>query len=139
MTDMNAFNQQIIEEFRGNGGKVGGNFEGAPMLVLHSTGAKSGAERLNPMMYQKVGDNYAVFASKGGAPTNPDWFHNLVAHPQVEIEVGSKKINATAKVLAGEARNSIWESQKVAFPQFAEYETKTDRVIPVVLLEPADS
>ena len=90
MSDAKDWNAQIIEEFRANGGKVGGAFEGAPILLLHSTGAKSGAERINPMMYQDLGDGrVAVFASKAGADTNPDWYHNVVAHPDVSAEIGS--------------------------------------------------
>src|SRR3954468_10474427 len=89
---MSDWNDKVIAEFRANQGRVGGQFEGAPLLLLHSTGAKSGQERVNPMMYQAVGNGFAVFASKGGADTNPDWFHNLKAHPQVRIEVGTDTI-----------------------------------------------
>ena len=131
---VNEFNRGIIEEFRANGGKVGGPFEGAPMLVLHSTGAKSGKERLSPVVYQAVDDDWAVFASKAGAPDNPDWFHNLVAHPEAEIEVGTERVPVTARVLEGEERERIWSAQKQRMPGFAEYEQKTTRTIPVVLL-----
>ena len=89
---MPGFNDQIIDEFRANEGRVGGNFEGAPLLLLHSTGAKSGAERISPMMYLPDGDRYVVFASKAGAPTNPDWYHNLKANPQAMIEVGTQTL-----------------------------------------------
>jgi len=130
------FNTPIIDEFRANGGRLGGNFEGAPMLLLHSTGAKSGKERVNPMMYQVVGDDYAVFASKAGAPTNPDWFHNLVAHPDATVEVGTDTKPVRARVATGEERTRIWETQKERYPGFAEYERNTDREIPVVILEP---
>jgi deazaflavin-dependent oxidoreductase (nitroreductase family) len=136
MAERNDFNAAIIDEFRANGGKVGGGFEGAPMLLLHTTGAKSGAARTNPMVYQQVGDNYAVFASKGGAPTNPDWYHNLVAHPDVKIEVGDKTIGARARVAEGDERERIWSKQKQVMPGFADYDQKTSRVIPVVVLEP---
>jgi len=139
MTDANAWNTQVIAEFRANEGKVGGRYEGAPVLLLHTTGAKSGAERINPMMYQNVGDKIAVFASKGGAPTNPDWFHNLVAHPEVVAEIGTEKVSMTAKVAPKSERDGIWERQKERYPNFAEYEQKTDRVIPVVLLERVSS
>src|SRR5918912_374471 len=98
MSEVRNFNQDIIDEFRANDGKVGGGFAGAPMLLLHSTGAKSGAERVNPMVYQDVDGGWAVFASKAGAPTNPDWYHNLVAHPDATIEVGTETIPVTARV-----------------------------------------
>jgi len=133
---MADFNTPIIEEFRANGGELGGNFEGAPMLLLHSTGAKSGRERVNPVMYQAVGDAYAVFASKAGAPTNPDWYHNLVAHPDATVEVGTETKPVRARVATGEERETIWTTQKERYPGFADYERSTDRVIPVVILEP---
>ena len=132
---MSDWNDKIIAEFRANGGKVGGNFEGAPLLLLHSTGARSGQERVSPMMYQAVGDSYAVFASKAGADTNPDWYHNLVAHPEASAEIGTETIQVTARVLDADEREPVWEEQKKRFPGFADYETKTSRVIPVVLLE----
>jgi deazaflavin-dependent oxidoreductase (nitroreductase family) len=131
---MANWNEHIIEEFRANGGKVGGPFEGAPLLLLHSIGAKSGQERVHPMMYLAVDDRFAVFASKGGADTNPDWFHNLRAHPEVSIEVGTEKIDVTARVLDGEERAPLWQEQKARYPGFAEYEAKTSREIPVVML-----
>ena len=130
------FNSKIIAEFRANGGKVGGPFEGAPILLLHTTGAKSGQERVNPMMYQKVGDGYAVFASKGGAPTNPDWYHNLLAHPQVRAEIGTQTRELTAWVADAQTREPLWAAQKRAYPGFADYERRTTRQIPVVILEP---
>jgi deazaflavin-dependent oxidoreductase (nitroreductase family) len=129
------FNTPVIEEFRANDGKLGGNFEGAPMLLLHSTGAKSGQERVNPVMYQDVGDDLAVFASKAGADTNPDWFHNLRANPDTTVEVGTDTVPVRARVAEGDERDRIWEIQKERYPGFADYETKTDRVIPVVILE----
>jgi deazaflavin-dependent oxidoreductase (nitroreductase family) len=135
MTDTNSFNEQIIAEFREKNGKLGGRFEGAPMLLLHTTGAKSGEERVNPMMYQAVGDSCAVFASKAGAPTNPDWYHNLVAHSQVVVEQDGETYAAVARVTEGEERSVIWERQKQSFAQFGEYESLTDRVIPVIVLE----
>ena len=135
MTDMNDWNAQIINEFRANEGKVGGVFEGAPMLILHSTGAKSGLARVHPLMYQAVGDRFAIFASKAGAPSNPDWYYNVVANPQTSIEVGSETVEVTARVAEGDERNEIWERQKALFPTFAEYEQKTSRVIPVIVLE----
>jgi deazaflavin-dependent oxidoreductase (nitroreductase family) len=135
VADANDWNSKIIAEFRANDGKVGGPFEGAPVLLLHTTGAKSGQERVHPMMYQRVGDNYAVFASKAGAPTNPDWYHNLVAHPSVQAEIGTQTLLFTARVAGDDEREPIFSAQKSAYPGFAEYEQKTTRQIPVVILE----
>lgn len=138
MTDVNEWNRRIIDEFRANDGKVGGDFGGMHLLLLHHFGAKSGLERVNPLAYQRVGDSYAVFGSKGGAPTNPSWFHNLVAHPHVSIEVGSERHDVTARVATGEEHEQIWNAQKAAYPNFAEYEkTTAGRQIPVVVLDPA--
>ena len=134
---MSDFNAKIIGEFRANGGNVGGGFDGAPMLILHTRGAKTGEERVHPVVYQPVGDGFAIFASKGGAPTNPAWFHNLTVNPDVKIEVGTDTIDVRARVLEDEARAPIWEKQKQLMPGFAEYEQKTSRQIPVVLLERA--
>ncbi|MCU1361633.1 MAG: hypothetical protein JWN99_2922 [Ilumatobacteraceae bacterium] len=133
---MHAQNAQVIDEFRRNGGHVGGNFEGAPVLLLHTTGAKSGAARINPMMYQPVGDAYAVFASAAGDDADPAWFHNLVAHPDVTAEIGNETLTLHARVLDDAERAPIWERQKQDYPGFAGYEAKTDRTIPVVMLEP---
>ena len=135
-SDVNDFNSTIIEEFRTNDGNVGGNFEGAPVLLLHSTSAKSGLEPVNPMMYQSVGTTWAVFASKAGAPTNPDWYHNIVANPAATIEVGTETKPLRARVAAGEERRAIWTTQKERFPGFADYKRQTDREIPVAILEP---
>jgi len=137
MPEVQDFNSHIIEEFRATGGKVGGPFEGAPILLLHHTGAKSGQERVSPMMYQRVGDSLAVFASKGGAPTNPDWFHNLVAHPRAVVEVGTDTVPVVARLASDEEREPIWEKQKRDYPGFADYESRTERRIPVVILERA--
>ena len=133
---MSDWNTQIIEEFRTNHGQVGGQFEGAPLLLLHSTGAKSGEERVHPMMYLADGDRYLVFASKAGAPSNPDWYHNVKAHPSVIIEVGTRTIVAQAEELVGEERDRLYAKQAELYPGFADYQTKTDRVIPVVALRP---
>ena len=134
---MTDFNTQIIEEFRAKGGKLGGPFEGAPMLLLHTTGAKSGTERVNPVMYRPVGDSFAVFASKGGAPTNPDWYHNLLAHPKPTVEVGDRTIPVVAHVADDSERGPIWDAQKRDYPGFADYERQTTRQIPVVILDRA--
>jgi deazaflavin-dependent oxidoreductase (nitroreductase family) len=133
---MSDWNAQIIEEFRANAGKVGGQFEGAPLLLLHTTGAKTGQARVNPIMYLADGDNLAVFASKAGAPTSPDWYHNLLANPRPTVEVGDKTINMVARVAEGDERKRLWSRQKELYPGFAEYEQKTTRQIPVVVLEP---
>jgi deazaflavin-dependent oxidoreductase (nitroreductase family) len=135
MSEINDWNARIIEEFRAGGGKVGGQFEGASLLLLHSTGAKSGVERINPLAYQAVGDAFAIFASKAGADTNPDWYYNVVAHPDCTVEVGTETVDVRARVLEGDEREPVWSTQKVLAPGFAEYEQKTARVIPVVLLE----
>lgn len=138
---MSDWNAPIIEEFRANAGHLGGNFEGAPVLLLHSTGARSGRERVNPMMYQAVGDDLAVFASKAGAPDNPDWYHNLLANPDATVEIagddGIDTVAVRARVAGDDERAPIWATQKERYPGFAEYEAKTDRVIPVVILERA--
>jgi deazaflavin-dependent oxidoreductase (nitroreductase family) len=136
---MADFNQEIIEEFRANGGRVGGRFEGAPLLLLHHRGAKSGKEYVNPLMYQDLGGgSLAIFASKGGAPTNPDWFHNLRANPNTKIEVGTETVDVVARVASDEDRDRIWEAQKRAYPNFAEYEQSAGaRKIPVVVLDRA--
>lgn len=138
MPDTNDWNSKTIAEFRANAGKVGGPFEGAPLLLLRSTGARTGKERVHPMMYQAVGDTYAVFASKGGAPTNPDWYHNLLAHPVATIEVGTEIKRVRARVANDDEREPIWATQKRRYPGFADYEANTDRQIPVVILEPTD-
>ena len=135
---MTDWNQQIIEEFRANEGRVGGNFEGRTLLLLHHTGAKSGTERINPLAYQRLSDDsVAIFASKSGAPTTPDWFYNLVAHPDVKVEIGTESYSARVRVAEGAEREPIWEKQKADWPGFAEYEEKTQgiREIPVVILE----
>lgn len=132
---MNDFNNDVINEFRANDGKVGGPFEGANMVLVHHTGARSGTERVSPLVCRAEGDGWVIFASKAGAPDNPDWYYNLKANPATAIEVGSEKIDVTASEVTGAERDRIWESQKVDAPQFAEYEAKTDRVIPLIRFE----
>jgi deazaflavin-dependent oxidoreductase (nitroreductase family) len=134
---MSDFNSSIIEEFRANGGKVGGPFDGAPLLLLHSTGARTGAARVNPMMYLADGDRLYVFASKGGAPVNPDWYHNLLAHPRATVEVGEERYEVDATVLTGAERDEIYQRQATRYPGFAEYQAGTSRIIPVVALDRA--
>jgi deazaflavin-dependent oxidoreductase (nitroreductase family) len=129
------FNSRIIREFQANGGEVSGQFVGAPLLLLTSTGAKTGAQRTNPMMYLADGERLVVFASKAGAPTNPDWYHNLVAHPEATVEVGTERFGVTATVLTGGERDELYERQSVLYPGFAEYQAGTSRTIPVIALE----
>jgi len=135
---MPDWNTKIVEEFRANQGRVGGMFQGRPLLLLHHTGARTGIERVNPLAYQRVGQAYAVFGSKGGAPTNPDWYYNLVATPRARIEVGTETIDVVARVPDPEERDRIWEEQKRQVPAFAEYERQTSRQIPVVVLDPVE-
>jgi deazaflavin-dependent oxidoreductase (nitroreductase family) len=131
------WNESIISEFRANSGRVGGRFEGRPLLLLHHRGAKSGVERVNPLAYQALpGGALAVFASRGGSARNPDWYHNVIANPNVTVEVGTESFEATARVAEGEERDRVWERQKRDVPGFAEYERRTPRQIPVVILEP---
>jgi deazaflavin-dependent oxidoreductase (nitroreductase family) len=131
------FNQDVIDQFRANNGTmVSGMFKGAPLLLLTSTGAKSGQTRLNPLAYSRDGDRYVIIASKNGAPTNPDWYHNVVAHPEVTVEVGPDRFPARAVVAEGAERDRLYSAQAALMPGFAEYERKTTRRIPVVILEP---
>ena len=116
---------------------MGGKFEGAPLLLLHTVGAKTGQPRVNPMMYRQLPIGYAVFASKAGAPTSPDWYYNLLAHPRVTAEIGAGTVDLLARVAEGEERERIWAAHKAANPGFADYERQTTRQIPVVILEPA--
>ena len=135
MSDRNDWNSSIIKEFRENAGKVGGPFEGRTLLLLHSKGARSGQERINPLAYTTDDDRFIVFASKGGAPTNPDWYHNLIANPEVTIEVGTETIPVRAMILTGEERDAIWKHMVALMPAFGEYEKKANRTIPVIALE----
>src|ERR1035438_8259989 len=121
---MENCNEKVINEFRANGGKVGGMFEGASVLLLHHTGAKSGTERVNPLMYKPVGDSFAIFASKAGGPSNPDWYYNLAAHPDTTIEVGTNTVKVRARVTDEDERGQIWEKQKETNPGFAEYRSE---------------
>jgi deazaflavin-dependent oxidoreductase (nitroreductase family) len=132
----NDWNQSIIDEFRANGGVVGGNFAGVPLVILHTEGAKSGAPRETPLFYRQEGADMVVFASYAGAPAHPAWYHNVIAHPDVTVEVGDDTRKVRARVADGDERTRLWSAQKEQWPQFAEYEAKTDREIPVVVLEP---
>jgi len=134
MSEHDDWNAKIIEEFRSNEGRVGGQFEGSPVLLLHTVGAKSGIERVNPMMYLDLDSHRYVFASKAGADSHPDWYYNLLAHPDVTVEVGTETVTATAVPLAEPQRTEVYAEQARRFPGFADYERKTARVIPVVEL-----
>jgi deazaflavin-dependent oxidoreductase (nitroreductase family) len=135
---MSDFNQAIIKEFRANAGKVGGYFEGANMLLLHTLGAKSGQPRTNPLVYTPDADRLVVIASKGGADTNPDWYYNLMANPTVTVELGAEQFQARATVVTEEPERSRLYAKMVAHrPGFAEYEQKTSRKIPAIILERA--
>ena len=136
MSDVQDWNSKIIEEFRANEGEVGGAFAGAPVLLLHTTGAKTGRERVNPMMYLDLDGHRYVFASKAGADTNPDWYWNLVAHTDVTVEVGTETYEVSARPVNGDDRDRVYSEQARRYPGFAEYEQKTSRVIPVVELIP---
>ncbi|MEZ0350895.1 nitroreductase family deazaflavin-dependent oxidoreductase [Mycobacterium sp. pR1184] len=130
------FDRRNIEEFRANHGRLGGQFEGAPVLLLHSKGARSGEERVSPMMYLADGQRYLVFASAAGADRNPAWYHNLVAHPDARIEVGDDVIEVRAVELHGDERDQMYALQASRYPGFADYEHKTTRTIPVLALIP---
>ena len=135
MHHWNEWNREVVEEFRAAGGKGAGQFEGKPILLLHHVGAKTGVKRIAPLYYQDVEGGYAIFASKGGSPTHPDWYHNLVANPEVGVELGSEVVAARARVTEGAERERIWSRQKEEYPFFAGYETQTSREIPVIVLE----
>ncbi len=136
MTDFNEFNRGVVAEFRDNAGVVGGPFAGAPMILVNHRGATTGTAYTSPLVYTRDGDNYVVIASKGGAPADPQWFRNLVAHPDVTVEVGTETIPVRARVAQGEERARLYRAQADAMPNFDEYANATTREIPVVVLEP---
>ena len=137
MRNMNDWNRGTIETFRANKGQVGGFWEGRPLLLLTTTGAKSGQLRTTPVMYFREGERVFIFASKGGAPTNPDWYHNLLAHPDVTVEIGDQTYEAKALPMTGEERDQIYARWEESYPQFREYQEKTTRVILVIELQHA--
>ena len=137
MTDWNDFNRGVIEEFRRTGGTVGGRFEGAPMILVTHRGAKSGKEYTTPLVHTRDGDAYVIIASKGGAREDPQWFRNIVANPDVVVEVGSEKFAARARVAEGDERARLYRAQADLMPNFDEYAKATSRQIPVVVLERA--
>jgi deazaflavin-dependent oxidoreductase (nitroreductase family) len=132
------WNANVIEEFRANHGKVGDMFEGKPLLLLTNTGAKTGAARVNPLMYLPDGDRVAIFASKGGAPSHPDWYYNVKANPKVTVEIGDETFDAIATEITGAERDDLYARQSELYPQFAEYQADNPRLIPVVVLERTD-
>ncbi len=133
---MSDWNKQVIEEFRANEGKVDSHFKNMTLLLLHTTGAKSGQPRVNPVATIKDGQSYIIIASKGGAPTNPDWYYNLVAHPQVTVEVGTEEFQAQAAFASEPQRTELFDKMAAAYPAFDEYRQKTSRQIPVISLTP---
>jgi deazaflavin-dependent oxidoreductase (nitroreductase family) len=130
----NDWNRKVIEEFRANAGKVGGYFEGAPMILVHHLGARTGTERVSPLVYLPDGEDMVIAATKGGAPTNPDWYHNLKAHPRITVEVGTEAFPVEATEVTGTERDELWRRLVEMRPGFAEYEEKTDRVFPMFRL-----
>lgn len=132
---LNSWNRNIIEEFRANGGQVGGDFAEQPVLLLHTIGAKSGQERINPLVYSVDGDRLVIIASYAGAPRHPDWFHNILGQQDVTLEVGTETYRARATVAEGDERQRLFDQQAALMPFFHDYQAKTRRVIPVVLLE----
>jgi len=136
MSEVNERNKIIIDEFRANDGKVGGRFEGKTLLLLHTKGAKSGQERINPVACIRDGDRLAVIASKGGAPTNPDWYYNVVANPLVSVEVGTEKFQVRASVAQEPERTRLYNQMSEMMPGFDDYRRNTTRVIPVIVLTP---
>lgn len=137
MRDFRERNRQVIEEFRASGGKVGGQNANRPLLLLTTIGAKSGKPYTTPVMYLRDGERLAIFATHGGSPTSPDWYHNLVAHPTVTVEIGTESFAAQASVTTGSERDALYARQAEFYPQFAEYQQRTTRRIPVVILERA--
>jgi deazaflavin-dependent oxidoreductase (nitroreductase family) len=135
-TELEHHNRRVTDEFRRSGGVVGGMYEGMSLLLLHTVGARTGQRRVNPLVCQKLdGGSYAVFAANGGAPVAPDWYHNLLDSPQVEIEVGTVEIPVTARVVTGEERAAIWDRQTELLPHFAELAATAGRQVPVVVLD----
>ena len=134
--DFDKFNEGVVEEFRANGGHVGGMFKDFPMILVHNKGAKSGQLRISPLVYTKDGDNFVIIASKGGDPKHPDWYHNLVANPETTIEVGTDTVKVKAELTENPERKRLFDAQAAVMPNFKEYEAKAEREIPVFLLKP---
>jgi len=139
--EWNNVNSEVVAQFRSDNGKISsGMFKGARLLLLTTVGAKSGKERINPLAFTRDGDNYVVIASKGGSPTHPDWYHNVLANPEVGVEVaapsGVEQFTAHARIAQGDERQRLYDAQAAVMPGFAEYQKKTSRAIPVIVLEP---
>ena len=134
MNNPNDRNKTIINEFRANGGKVGGPFAGKTLLLLHTIGAKSGQKHINPVAYISDGDRLVIIASKGGAPTNPDWYYNIVANPQIEVEVGTEQFKVKASIATEPDRTNLYNKMVEMMPGFADYQKRTTRIIPVIIL-----
>jgi deazaflavin-dependent oxidoreductase (nitroreductase family) len=139
MRDLDAFNRGVVEDFRANGGAATGNWAGRPLLLLTTTGAKTGRPRTTPLLYSTDGDRLVVIASKGGEPTNPDWYHNLVAHPEATVELGGERFPVRATVAEGAERRRLFDQQAAQMPFFADYERNAPRTIPVVVLTRLDA
>lgn len=137
MADPNEFNRGVIAEFRANEGKVGGPFQGAPMILVTHKGAKSGKEYTTPLVYSQDGDAVVIIASKAGAPDDPQWYRNMVANPDVTVEIGTETYAARARVAEGAERDRLYAAQAAMMPNFDEYAAKTSRVIPVIVLDRA--
>lgn len=137
MSVVEDFNQQVIAEFRANGGKVGGMFAGTALLLLHTTGAKTGRDLISPLAYHAEGERLLIFASKGGADVNPAWYHNLVAHPDVIVELGSETMPMRATIITGPERDRLFAEQVERAPGFGDYQRKTSRIIPIIALDRA--
>src|SRR5439155_18791500 len=135
MSNQNEYNRKLIEDFRANRGASDGPFAGRPLLLLTTIGAKSGQRRTTPLMYVPDGDRLLVIASNAGAPSHPDWYRNLLAHPQVTVEVGADTFDASAAVLKGAERQQLWDKIVASYPFFAEHQAKITREIPLVALE----
>jgi deazaflavin-dependent oxidoreductase (nitroreductase family) len=132
---LQSWNDRIIAEFRANKGKVGGDFEGSSMLLLHTMGARTGKERVNPLVFSRDGDRYVIIASYAGAPRNPDWYYNIQAQRDVTVEMGTERFRARASIAEGEERQRLFDQQAAEMPIFNDYQTRTKRQIPVVILE----
>ena len=133
-TDFDQMNRAVIDEFRTTGGRAGGMFANSPLILVHHRGARSGTQRIAPLVYLAADDRIFVFASKGGADENPAWYHNLLAHPETTVELGTETFPVVAQELRGHERDHYYAEQSAVQPQFADYQRKTERVIPVIEL-----
>jgi deazaflavin-dependent oxidoreductase (nitroreductase family) len=136
MRDFSLFGAEHVQKYEATGGKTGHDWNDTQVLILHTTGRKSGAVRKHPLIYGRDGDNYLIVASKGGAPDHPDWYQNLVANPEVKIQVWDKLMPATARTATAEEKPRLWPIMTAQWPEYDEYQKKTEREIPVVILSP---